>query len=242
MLLELDKLGKRFGGLQAVKDVSFTVDQGQIIGLIGPNGAGKTTAFNMIAGVYPPSSGDVRFEGRSIIGRSTSDICRLGIGRTFQITRPFNRLTVLDSTAVGALHWAGHVAAAREYATEVLHKTAIYHLRDRLGKELTVVQRKRLEVARALATKPKLLLLDEVCAGLPPGELPTLLDLIRKVAAEGVAVLMIEHVLQAVMSLASHINVLNFGQIIATGSPGEVVQNRAVIEAYLGEERTDAQG
>ena len=237
VLLEVTGLSKRFGGLQAVQDVSFQVEEGEIVGIIGPNGAGKTTVFNLLSGVYRPDSGHVRFRGEEITGLPPHEICRRGIGRTFQLTRPFARLTVRQTVTIGALNWASSVAEAARWADRVLEEVGLAPKRDALGGELTVADRKRLEFARALATRPRLLLLDEVVAGLTPAEVREMVALIQRIAQrEKLSVLIVEHVLHAVMTLSRRVIVLYEGRKIAEGTPEALARDRRVVEAYLGEE------
>jgi branched-chain amino acid transport system ATP-binding protein len=237
MLLEVKGVTKRFGGLTAVKAVSFTINEGEIYGLIGPNGAGKTTLFNCVTGVYTPEEGQVLLQGQTITGLKPHAICARGIGRTFQITKPFPGLTVEETVIIGALNRTNDITVARAEATKVIEQLGLAHKRDSLGKSLTVVERKRLELARALATQPKLILLDEVVAGLNPTEVEVVIGLIRQINAGGVTILMIEHVLQAVLSLSHRMTVINYGEKIAEGTPQEIVENPKVIDAYLGEGR-----
>jgi branched-chain amino acid transport system ATP-binding protein len=236
-MLEVDGISKSFRGLHAVQNVGFAVPQGEIVGLIGPNGAGKTTCFNMIAGVFRPDAGQVRFAGRRIDGWRPDRVCAAGIGRTFQIVKPFAGLTVLDNIVVGALLRSKDVSAAKSCAAEIMEKLGLGAKRDLPASSLTLPDRKRLEVARALATRPKLLLLDEVMAGLRPTECDQIVAVFRELnRTEGLTILLIEHVMRAVMALAQGIVVLHHGEVIARGTPDEVVRDPAVLESYLGEE------
>ena len=237
-LLEVRSVGKRFGGLQALAGVSFALEAGEIAGIIGPNGAGKTTLFNVITGFYAPDEGQVLVRGFDVTGEPSHRICRRGVARTFQISKPFANLTVLQTVRIGALNRVTGMAAATARALAVLERVGLDGKRDQLGRHLTVVERKRLELARALATGPALLLLDEVAAGLTPTEVHEMIALVRTIAADGVSVLIIEHVLEAVMRLSARIVVLNHGQVIAEGPPRELVEDARVIEAYLGEAYT----
>jgi branched-chain amino acid transport system ATP-binding protein len=236
-LLEVDNLSKSFSGLRAVQSVSFDVPEGDIVGLIGPNGAGKTTCFNLIAGVFKPNEGEVRFAGQRIDGSRPDQICRAGVARTFQIVKPFAGLSVLENVIVGALNAKSGVAEARAQAEDVIHKLGLWSKRDQAASALTLPERKRLEVARALATGPRILLLDEVMAGLRPTEMDAMVALFQELnAATGLTILLIEHVMRAVMTLSKKIVVLNYGQVIAAGTPAEVARDPAVLECYLGEE------
>jgi branched-chain amino acid transport system ATP-binding protein len=236
-LLTINDVSKHFSGLVAVDHVSFEVPQGEIYAVIGPNGAGKTTLFNIVAGVFPPDSGTVTFADARIDGLPPDQICRRGIGRTFQIVKPFPALTVEENAIIGALLHRTHVAEARAHAHEVLRRLDLYDKRHQRASSLTLPDRKRLEVARALATGPKLLLLDEVMAGLRPTETQRMVAILREINREsGLTILLIEHVMQAVMALAARVLVLHHGAKIAEGTPEQVVKERAVIESYLGVE------
>jgi branched-chain amino acid transport system ATP-binding protein len=236
-MLEVRSVSKSFRGLRAVRDASFEIPKGSVNALIGPNGAGKTTIFNMIAGVYAPDAGEILFEGRQIHGLRPDQVCAAGIGRTFQIVKPFAGLSVLDNVMVGAFLKERSAAAARRVSTEILEKLGLAAKRDLPASSLTLPDRKRLEVARALATRPRLLLLDEVMAGLRPTECDQRVAVFREInRSEGLTILLIEHVMRAVMALARHIGVLHHGEVIARGTPEEVVRNPAVLECYLGEE------
>jgi branched-chain amino acid transport system ATP-binding protein len=248
--LELEGVGKTFRGLRAVHDVSFTVPAGAIYALIGPNGAGKTTIFNMIAGVYTPTTGTVALDGRTISGLRPDRVCSAGVGRTFQIVKPFKGLSVLENVTIGALHRRPKLAEARTAAADILKRLGLHDrrhqlaenltLHDRrhqLAENLTLPDRKRLEVARALATEPKLLLLDEVMAGLRPTEVDVMVAFLRELNGEtGLTILLIEHVMRAVMALAAHVTVVSYGQKIAEGTPAEISRHQAVLDVYLGEE------
>jgi branched-chain amino acid transport system ATP-binding protein len=236
-LLRVRSISKSFRGLRAVHEASFELVEGSINALIGPNGAGKTTIFNMIAGVYAPDSGEIEFDGRRIDGLRPDQVCAAGIGRTFQLVKPFAGLSVLDNAVVGALERSKNVAEARTHALRVLEQLALGSKRDLPASALTLPDRKRLEVARALATRPKLLLLDEVMAGLRPTECDQMVEVFRGLnRTEGLTILLIEHVMRAVMALAQHVGVLNHGEVIARGAPLEIVRDPAVLECYLGEE------
>ena len=236
-LLEVANVSKNFDGLRAVADVSFAVPDGAIFAVIGPNGAGKTTLFNLIAGVFAPDAGAIAFKGARIDRLPPDEVCRRGIGRTFQIVRPFPALSVEDNVAVGALLRRPDPPAAMRRAHEILRHLDLFDKRRHLAGALTLPDRKRLEVARALATEPKLLLLDEVMAGLRPTETDRMVEIIRKLNTEtGLTVLLIEHVMRAVMSVATRVLVLHHGAAIAEGTPDAVVREPAVVESYLGVE------
>jgi branched-chain amino acid transport system ATP-binding protein len=233
-LLRVEGVSKRFGGLLAVDNVSLSVECGRITALIGPNGAGKTTLFAMISGFLTPGSGLIRHHGEDITGVPPYQLARRGIARTFQIVRPFAGLTVHENIAVGAHLSRRSRAAARDAAAEVAQLVGLAELLDKPAASLTVAGRKRLELARTLATEPNLLLLDEVLAGLNPTELAAMVPTIRAIADRGITIVMIEHVMQAVMSLAQQVYVLSEGRILTDGSPQDVVGDARVIEAYLG--------
>jgi branched-chain amino acid transport system ATP-binding protein len=236
-LLEVQKISKSFSGLRAVQNVSFAVPEGEIVGLIGPNGAGKTTCFNLIAGVYRPDAGSVRLGGEDIGGWRPDQVCRAGLARTFQLVKPFADLTVTENVIVGALNNCRTVAEAREKSASVIEKLGLGRKRDQVAKALTLPERKLLEVARALATGPRILLLDEVMAGLRPTEMNTMVALFRELSTStGLTILLIEHVMRAVMALSRTVVVLHHGQVIASGTPDEVTHDPAVLESYLGEE------
>jgi branched-chain amino acid transport system ATP-binding protein len=235
-LLEVRRVSKSFAGLKAVSLASLEVERGSIVALIGPNGAGKTTLFNLVAGVYRPDGGEIFFAERSIHGLRPDQICAAGIARTFQIVKPFAGLSVLDNVIVGALRRHRRVAAAKSSSEAILKRLSLYEKKDRPAATLTLPDRKRLEVARALATGPELLLLDEVMAGLRPTECDQVVEVLREIQrAEGLTILLIEHVMRAVMALARQIVVLHHGEVIARGAPEDVVRDPAVVACYLGE-------
>jgi branched-chain amino acid transport system ATP-binding protein len=235
-LLELNGLTRSFGGLRAVSNLSFDVEEGSILGLIGPNGAGKTTTFSLISGFDRPTAGEIVFSGKRITGLSPDVICLRGLTRTFQIMQAFPKLTVLQNVMIGAYVRHRTVTAARDHALEVLRRLGMGSRADEAARNLTLADLKRLEIAKALATSPQLLLLDEVVSGLTPTEVEELVGLIRKIRAGGVTIVMIEHVMQAIMALSDSIVVLHHGEKIFEGPPRQVAVNPAVVQAYLGEE------
>jgi len=235
-LLVARGLSKRFGGLHAVARLDMEIARGEMLGLIGPNGAGKTTVFNLLSGFLVPDAGDIVLDGHSIVGLPPHAICRLGLARTFQIVRPFPRMTVLENVRVGALARCPRAPEALARAREVVARVGLGPRERVAAGALTLADRKRLELARALATGPTLLLLDEVMAGLNPTEIETIIQLIRAIHASGVSILLIEHNMRAVMALSQRIVVLSFGERIAEGAPAEIAHHPKVVEAYLGEE------
>jgi branched-chain amino acid transport system ATP-binding protein len=237
MILEVKEVSKRFGGLQALTEVSFDLPEGQILGLIGPNGAGKTTLFNVINGVYAPNSGRIIFRGEDVTGAPSYAMARRGLARAHQVVRPLSDLTVRENVMVGACFGReGHgLRAASRLAEEALSRVKLLDRADQPAGSLNVAQKKRLEMARALAAKPYLLLLDEVLAGLNPSEIALMMETVRAIRDGGVTILMIEHVMQAIMSISDRLLVLDYGTLIATGAPEAVANNPQVIEAYLGD-------
>lgn len=236
-MLEVNNLTKKFGGLIAVNDVSMYVEKGEIVGLIGANGAGKTTLFNMIAGEFPPTSGTILFNGKEVQGKKGYQMCHMGIARTYQIVKPFSNLTVLDNTAVGAMLKDRNINRAKEKAREIIHLVGLDYRIDVNGADLNLPELKRLELARALATEPQLLLMDEAMAGLNPSDSDMMIDLVKKINSTGVTIVIIEHVMKAIMRLSHRIYVLNQGRLVAKGTPEEVSNDPEVIKSYFGEKR-----
>ena len=235
-ILELIKVRKFFGGVKAVESFSLDVGEGEIVGLIGPNGAGKSTLFNCVAGVFPPTAGEILFQGMKINNQKPWDLCRKGLARTFQIVKPFASRTVLYNVMVGAFATTDKRAEAEQRALKVLHDLHMEGKKDLRAGNLTIADRKRLEIAKALATRPKLLLLDEVMAGLRPTEVDEMVSIIKQLREGGITIFVIEHIMRAIMALSDRIAVLHFGTKIAEGSPHEIAHDERVIKAYLGED------
>ena len=236
-VLVAERLSQHFGGIQAIDDLSFALKEGEVVALIGPNGAGKTTLVNLLTGVHTPTSGRIRFEGVDVTSQRPYEAARRGLARTFQIVQPFPRMTVLENVAAGALFGGAQtsVGAAMDVAREQLEFTGLAPLADRPASALTLAGRKRLELAKSMAMGPKVLMLDEVNAGLNASEIDGALRLIRQIAERGITILIIEHLMKVVMSLAERVLVLHHGQLIAEGTPTEIVRNSKVVEAYLGQ-------
>jgi branched-chain amino acid transport system ATP-binding protein len=237
MILQVEGVSKRFGGLQALSDVTFDLPEGEILGLIGPNGAGKTTLFNVITGVFPPNQGTVKFLRKDVTGAKTYDMAHKGLARTHQIVQPLNDLTVRENVMVGGCFGGKgkSLSAAYQAAEEVLDFVKLFDRADQLAGSLNVAQKKRLELARALGSEPHLLLLDEVLAGLNKSEITEMVQIIKEIRSQGITIIMIEHVMHAIMNVSERIIVLVYGQLIAEGSPDEIANNEQVIEAYLGD-------
>lgn len=240
LILQVNNVAKQFGGLKAVNDVSFDVNKDEILGIIGPNGAGKTTLFNLISGSFPVTSGTVSFAGENITNKKPFVICKKGIGRTYQVVKPFGGITVLENVMVGAFNSTTSTKEARKIALEILEKVGLDNKKDYVGKSLTIADKKRLEVAKALATKPKLLLLDEVMAGLNPTEVQEIIPVIKSIKDSGITIIIIEHIMEVIMSLCDRIIVIHHGEKIAEGTPKEITNNEEVIKAYFGEEVSHA--
>jgi len=234
-ILELKNINKSFRGLKAIADVSLSLKPGEIAGLIGPNGAGKTTLFNVISGFSVPDSGRVSFKGQSIIGLKPHKICKLGLTRTFQIVKPFNQLNILQNVAVGCFNWASDLEEAEAEAWKTLEFVGLEKKALDQAQSTTIPDRKRLELARALASKPELILLDEVMAGLNPTEQTKIIDLVQQIRDSGVSVFIIEHAMRIIMGLCDRICVIHHGQVIAVGTPGQICADKNVINSYLGE-------
>lgn len=235
-MLEIRGISKNFGGLKAVDNISLSIAEGEIVGLIGPNGAGKTTLFNCIAGAFPPSSGQIKLRDHDLTGLSAHGVCRVGLARTHQIVKPFGGLSVLDNVIVGALNQTNDMKKARQIAEEALELTGLAHRALDQAASLPLPGRKRLEISRALATGPKVLLLDEVMAGLNPTEVEQAIVLIRRIRDSGISLLVIEHLMRVILSVSDRIVVMHHGQKLAEGLPDDIVKNPVVIKAYLGEE------
>ena len=235
-MLRVDEVSKNFAGLQAVKDVNFEIQKGEIVGLIGPNGAGKTTLFNLISGFIRPDKGGIFFKEKDLRGRKPHEICRLGLTRTFQIVQPFKNLTIFENVLIGALNRLNSFAKAISITHEIIDLVGFARSQKRYGIDLNIVESKKLEIAKALSTEPTLLLLDEIMAGLNPTEVQQVIDLLMKLNRNGITLLVIEHNMRAIMSISNRLIVLNYGVKIYEGSPENALKDSAVIDAYLGEE------
>lgn len=233
--LEIINVSKNFGGLKAVSNLNLRLEKGDILGLIGPNGAGKTTIFNLISGYYKPDQGKITMNEKDITGLRPDQICKLGLTRTYQAVKPFSDSTVIDNVIVGALNHVSSVKHAREKANEIIEFLNMSSIKNYLAGSLPIASQKRLEIAKALATDPEIILLDETMAGLRPAEIDELINIVKKISERGISMIIVEHVMKVIMTLSNHIVVINYGQKIAEGSPNEIVHNPQVIEAYLGE-------
>ncbi|WP_230203574.1 ABC transporter ATP-binding protein [Bacillus massiliigorillae] len=240
MIIQVKEVVKQFGGLKAVNNVSFDVKQNEILGIIGPNGAGKTTLFNLISGSHPVTSGKIEFNGEEITNKKPYVICKKGIGRTYQVVKPFGGISVIENVMVGAFNKTTSTKKAREYALAILEKVGLNQKKDQVGKSLTIADKKRLEVAKALATQPKLLLLDEVMAGLNPTEIQEIIPVIKSIRDSGVTIIIIEHIMEVIMTVCDRIVVIHHGEKIAEGTPKEIANNEEVIKAYFGEAVSNA--
>lgn len=238
-LLETKGITKRFGGLVAVNDLSLQLERGQIVGLIGPNGAGKTTAFNMISGFYRADQGKVIFDGKDITKLRADQICKLGLTRTFQVVKPFPELSVIENVVVGAYNRTNKQKEAHQKSMEIMEFLGMLEIADMTAGSLSVAYRKRLEVAKALATDPKVILLDEAMAGLRPTETDEMIELMKQISNQGIGLLLVEHVMKVIMSLADQIVVIHHGDKLAEGTPEQIANNKVVIDAYLGEEKVN---
>ncbi|WP_408008416.1 ABC transporter ATP-binding protein [Pseudalkalibacillus sp. A8] len=236
MTIQVKNVSKHFGGLKAVNGIDFDVKTNEIVGIIGPNGAGKTTLFNLISGALPVTTGSILFNGEDITTQKPYVICKKGIGRTYQVVKPFGNISVLENVMVGAFNKTSNTKEAKQYSLEILKKVGLDQKKDQIGNSLTIADKKRLEVAKALATQPQLLLLDEVMAGLNPREVKEILPIIRSLRNNGMTILIIEHIMEVVMNLCDRIVVVHHGEKIAEGTPKEIANNKEVISAYLGEE------
>lgn len=236
LIIQVKEVSKHFGGLKAVNRISFDIKEKEIVGIIGPNGAGKTTLFNLISGSLPVTSGQVVFNNENITSQKPYIICKKGIGRTYQIVKPFGNISVLENVMVGAFNKASSTKEAKQFSLEILFKVGLEKKKDQIGKSLTIADKKRLEVAKALATQPTLLLLDEVMAGLNPSEVKELLPMIKGLRDSGITIILIEHIMEVVMTVCDRIVVVHHGEKIAEGTPKEIANNPEVIKAYLGEE------
>jgi branched-chain amino acid transport system ATP-binding protein len=235
-MLKLDEVSKNFAGLQAVKEVSFEIQKGEIVGLIGPNGAGKTTLFNLISGFIRPDKGSIFFKEKDLRSRKPHEICRLGLTRTFQIVQPFKNLTIFENILIGALNRLNSFTKAISIANEIIDLVGLVRAQKRYGIDLNIVESKKLEIAKALSTEPSLLLLDEIMAGLNPTEVQQVIDLLMKLNRNGITLLVIEHNMRAILSISHRLIVLNYGVKIYEGSPEKALKDSAVIDAYLGGE------